>query len=153
MDFLQLFKYGDAKKNTLMGEPLPATFKRDILSQIDDFVWCLNPQGEFEYLSPSVILTLGCPDTDLTFEVFRKLVIPQSLPVFEHEIALLKNHNGYSGPRNWTIGIYNHQKQVIWLETVSSLVFTENQKIGGMVACSRNVTERHNREQQVAQHH
>ena len=121
---------------------------RLIADNMADVISIIDLNLRFTYVSPSISRLYGIPAEELMNQPIDKLITPKSmkhvLSIFEKEIAL--EALGTADPqRITTLELEHYWKDatpLFWMEVSSSFLRDQDKKVMGMIAVSRDITER-----------
>ncbi len=127
-----------------------------LTSNMTDWVWTVNAQNYFTYVSPSIKKLLGYEVADIIDKYVDVVVHPSDI---EHARAQLAHlvMSGRSGEFNnyrdaiARFGLAHKNGQVIWTEAAVRVFFTPSGEFAGAQGCSRDIGERKQAEEVIRQ--
>lgn len=128
-----------------------------LTDNMTDWVWTLDAQRRYTYLSPSVSKLLGYQPAELQGEPMEKVLHPseqeRALAEFEHVINNAKR-NASSGTRDalGRYGLAHKNGNLVWTEAAVRLFFDAQGEFLGAQGSSRDISERKRAEDMLRQH-
>ena len=127
-----------------------------LTTNMTDWVWTVNAQNYFTYVSPSIKKLLGYDVADIIDQYVDVVVHPSDI---EHARAQLAHlvMSGRSGEFNdyrdatARFGLAHKNGQVIWTEAAVRIFFTPDGEYAGAQGCSRDIGERKQAEEVIRQ--
>ncbi len=123
-----------------------------LLGQIDDFIWQMDSNFDITYISPSVKIVLGFTEEEMLGKLFLKHMPTDSIALFNDAVKERREFRANSHEKTWFFDIITKKGELVHLETITSPVFNEKGVFNGLVAVSRNVTERNLINQKILEH-
>ena len=124
---------------------------KDIIQSINDFVWEVDKEGKYTYVSPQIKDILGYQDTEIIgktpFDLMHKerknTIRKEFLEIVKKQaqIVQLKNEN------------IHKNGNIVYLETSGTPIFDENKKLIGYRGIDRDITKRVLSEQELVKNH
>ena len=136
-------------KLKLQSENLHQQEKQVVLlaNNMSDWIWTLNADQQFIYVSPSVTTLLGYdPDELLTQNISKVLhfsEVERAYALMSYSISIAK-HGKFEQYKDSTIDVAHVHKngQLVWTETAVRMFFDNDGKFTGAQGASRDITER-----------
>lgn len=127
-----------------------------LTSNMTDWVWTVNAQNHFTYVSPSIKKLLGYEVADILDKYVDVVIHPGDI---EHARAQLTHlvMSGRSGEFNnyrdatARFGLAHKNGQIIWTEAAVRVFFTSSGEFAGAQGCSRDIGERKQAEDVIRQ--
>jgi len=119
---------------------------RRITTNMLDVVTQINPEGIFEYITPSVLSVLGFRPEDLIGQSLISGVHPDDL---EHAIATLGTVIQTDAPNGGGFRYRNGRGDYTWLEVIGKRLLNDQGVISGVLIACRDVTARKQAEDEI----
>jgi diguanylate cyclase (GGDEF)-like protein/PAS domain S-box-containing protein len=138
-----------SEKLKLQSEKLHEQERQVVLlaNNMSDWIWTLNANQQFIYVSPSVTTLLGYEPDELLQQNISKVLhfseIERAYALMSYRIAIAK-HGKFEQHKDSTIDVAHVHKngQLVWTETAVRISFDEDGKFSGAQGASRDITER-----------
>lgn len=120
---------------------------RVLVDHSHDLISLLDDQGLVSYVSPSWTTHLGYPSSFWTGKSWRSLIHPEDLPLCEHYLEkVLAGRRGFAGPQ---YRVQHADGCWRWHEAAIEPVYDDQGQLTSLVAISRDIHDRKQREQQM----
>lgn len=123
----------------------------DIINNINDFVWEVDINGKYIYVSPQINDILGYKNTEILgktpFDLMHK---KQKKTIQKKFINIVQKHKQIIQLKNENIHKDGH---VVYLETSGTPIFDEDNKLIGYRGIDRDITKRVLSEKELAKNH
>lgn len=111
-----------------------------LANNMDDFVWIMDKEFVFTYVSPSIKKTLGYTEN----EFLRKKILNFGTPETQEKIRTAYNDrlNGKSddSQKQWITQVYHKTGFIVWLDTSTNPILNTKGEFDGVMGVSRNIT-------------
>lgn len=127
-----------------------------LTSNMTDWIWTVNAQNHFTYVSPSIKKMLGLEVDDILGKFVDAVIHPSDMEHAHTQFTQLVLEGPGSESRNYRDAtarfcLAHKNGQIVWTEAAVRIFFTANGEFAGAQGCSRDVGERKQAEDVIRQ--
>ncbi len=111
-----------------------------LVNNIDDFLWVVDENLNFTYVSPSVNSILGLSEKHFKDGSFLKNAPPESVAIIKEGFSDRKENKSPDTRKEWKLVFYHANGSKVWLETITNPIIDEDGVFKGGIGVSRDVT-------------
>ncbi|NJN66748.1 MAG: PAS domain S-box protein [Chloroflexaceae bacterium] len=121
---------------------------RLLAETMSDVVWTMDPEGNFTYVSPSVVALRGYTPEEVLQQALSRALTPESFQLVQARFGAF-GHNGSYEIRPIELEQPRKDGTTVWTETVATPILDAEGSLTGWVGVSRDITERRRMEDRV----
>ncbi|WP_071394198.1 diguanylate cyclase domain-containing protein [Bacillus tuaregi] len=119
---------------------------RFITENSTDIITYLKPSGLYEYISPSCESILGFSQDELVGKTMFDILHPEEIQVISHFLTESQSHKDFA---TFPHRIRKKDGSFLWLETNARTIRNSSHELEGIVAVSRDITARLDKESEL----
>ncbi len=118
-----------------------------LVNNIDDFIWLVDENLNFTYVSPSVNSILGLNEKHFKDGSFLENAPSESAAIIKEAFADRKKNISPNTRKEWKLIFYHANGSKVWLETITNPIINESGIFKGVIGVSRDITLKQNAKQ------
>jgi len=111
-----------------------------LLNHIEDFVWVLDKDIKFTFISPSSENILGYTSDEMLKRSPVDLCHPSSFNLIKNGFKGFIDGTYGAKANRWELAFYHKNNETVWLDTLTRVVLNRDGEIDSVICVSRNIT-------------
>jgi len=138
----------EAKREVISLKKIESNFDL-LVNNMDDFVWILDKNLEFTYVSPSVKKVLGYSQAEFLKKHLFDFGTQGSEKIIANSLLERREGRASNEQKQWTTEIFHKSGIILWIESSTNPIINSKGEFDGILGVSRNVTQKKEIEKKI----